>query len=194
MFPQGVGETRNGWSSARRVISEYLDQLPGLSYGQKPQHHRVNQAKDGGVGSDAEGQRENSHRRNQRRTPENTQRVAAVLYKDLHQVSAAGFAALFPEFFMPAELDARPPLRFRASQARMLQVIGAVLHVCAQLLVRIVLDAPAVDQRSDERAKRRQQAHISSGCVLSADAIAAARRFQPSACWRRRLRPAGVSS
>src|SRR5439155_6392232 len=84
--------------------------------------------------------------------------------KDLHQVSAAGFAALFPEFFMPAELDARPPLRFRASQARMLQVIGAVLHVCAQLLVRIVLDAPAVDQRSDERAKRRQQVHISSGC------------------------------
>src|SRR2546429_8281532 len=71
----------------------------------------------------------------------------------------------------------------------MLQVIGAVLHVCAQLLVRIVLDAPAVDQRSDERAKRRQQVHISSGCVLSADAIAAARRFPPSACWRRRLRP-----
>src|SRR5207253_9265399 len=128
------------------------------------------------------------------RTPGSPRRVGGVLYKDLLQVAAAGLAAFFLEFSMPAELDARPPLRFRASQARMLQVIGAVLHVCAQLLVRIVLDAPAVDQRSDERAKRRQQVHISSGCVLSADAIAAARRFQPSACWRRRLRPAGVSS
>src|SRR5438105_3927626 len=107
---------------------------------------------------------------------------------------ALRFADFFLVFLVSAELDPGASLGFRARDAGTLEIIGAILDVRTQLLFHLSLDLGTVEQRRHDRTKRGEDPHISSGCALSAEAIAATRRFQPSSSWRKRFRPAAVSS
>src|SRR5882757_9216701 len=107
---------------------------------------------------------------------------------------ALRFADFFLVFFVSAELDPGASLGLRPRNAGTLEVIGAILDVRTQLLFHLVVNPRAMKERRNDRTKRSQDPHISSGCALSAEAIAATRRFQPSSSWRKRLRPALVSS
>ena len=90
--------------------------------------------------------------------------------------------------------DIGPHERGSVSLAMRSRKAGAILDVRTQLLFHLSLDLGTVEQRRHDRTKRGEDPHISSGCALSAEAIAATRRFQPSSSWRKRFRPAAVSS
>ena len=51
---------------------------------QRPQHHRINNAEDSGVGADAERQGKNRCAGKARRSCQHTQRIAQILYRLLH--------------------------------------------------------------------------------------------------------------
>ena len=125
---------------------------------------------------------------------QHSQAVAHIGPNRFQPEPAALFTAFFFVFLVTAEFDARPALGFRTGQAGPLQIVRTILHVAPQLLFRVVFYARTMQQRVDRRPKQGQQAHTSSGRVLRAVAIAAARRFQPSASCCRRFRPAEVSS
>src|SRR5882762_10191971 len=107
---------------------------------------------------------------------------------------ALRFADFFLVFLVSAELDPGASLGLRARNAGTLEVIGAIPDVRTQFLFHLVVKPRAMKERRNHRTERGDDAHISSGCALSAEAMAATRRFQPSSCWRKRFRPAVVSS
>ena len=76
----------------------------------------------------------------------------------------------------------------------MLQIIRAVLNVGAELFLDLGVHLRALEESGDAGAKRIEDFHISSGCTESAEAMAAASRFQLLVSSRSRLRPAAVSS
>src|SRR5262245_27957893 len=107
---------------------------------------------------------------------------------------AERLVAVFFKPLLAAELDARAAFRFRAIQARTLQIVRAALDVSAQLFLDLLFDLGPIKKPGGKRAKVGQEFHNSSGWAARAEAMAEARRFHPSASSRRRLRPADVSS
>ena len=94
---------------------------------------------------------------------------------------------------MAAEFETGAAFRFGASEPGAFEIVGAVLDVRAQLLFEVIFDRRAVKQAAGEGTQGSRKSHISSGSAARAEAMAVARRFQPSASSRRRLRPCGVS-
>src|SRR5258707_12381660 len=103
------------------------------------------------------------------------------------------FADFFLVFFVSAELDPGASLGLRARNAGMLEVIGAISDVRAQLLFHLVVKPRAMKERRNHRTERGDDAHISSGCALSAEAMAATRRVHPSPFWAKPFCPAVVT-
>ena len=162
--------------------------------GQIAKEHGVDQGENRGVGANAEGENEDGDGSEARRFAQHPQGVAQVLNQGFKEMRALRFADFFLELLVAAELNSSTSLRLCTRNARALKIIGAILDVRAQLLFQFVLDQGTVEQRRNDRTKRGEDPHISSGCALSAEAIAATRRFQPSSSWRKRFRPAVVSS
>ncbi|MGZ0173718.1 MAG: hypothetical protein ACKVHE_29735 [Planctomycetales bacterium] len=77
--------------------------LTGTGVGQGTQQDRVHHAEDGGVGSDAQGQRDDGNNRERRTAAQHAEPVADVLADGFHQNDSSNIASPFFELLNPAE-------------------------------------------------------------------------------------------
>ncbi len=162
--------------------------------GKRSEHDGIDEAEDGGVSADAESESEHGDGGEAGGSAQHAQGVAQVLNQRFKEMRALGFAAFFLELLVAAELEpgASPGVCMRNPGT--LEVIGAILDVRTQFLFHLLVNPRPMKERRNDRTERGEDPHISSGWALSAEAIAATRRFQPSSSWRKRFRPAVVSS
>ena len=84
---------------------------------QRPQHDRVEYAKNGGVGTDAEGEGEDDDSGKAVRLAQHAEAVANVLEQRFDEMGAQGFAALFGEFLIATKVEAGAALGFGTRNA-----------------------------------------------------------------------------
>ena len=136
------------------------DQLVWSLDGQGAQHHRVDDAEDGGVGADAEREDDDRHRRERRRTPQGTSGIADVPPEVLDAGFPTGVACLFFHGIQTSDLEPRGPDRgVRRQTAPDLCVDGSI-EVGTELLVELSIGTTAPEQRQytrDEPVRPRHQ-------------------------------------
>ena len=129
-MPRPDGETRRD-----------LDQPVGRGDGYLPQHQRVDQAEDRGVGANSEGERQRGHRRVAGRLPHRPQRIADVAAEVLDPTDPPGVAALLLDQRHVAELAEGSRARIRGREAGGEIELDLPLEMVAQLGVELLLDA-----------------------------------------------------
>ncbi len=140
-----------GIRSTLVLIGSALECVEALRMGhiQRPQDQRIQYAEDHGVRADRQRQRQNRGDRESRRLAQHAKAEAHILQKGLDKIAAQRFVAFLSVPFSAAELDARPPFRLGASQARAFQIIRAELDMRAKLFFHL-----RVRSETDEKAWR----------------------------------------
>src|SRR5258708_4868011 len=140
LFPERIGERRSGFARALRIQSSQLHEFLRLLHGKHPEHHRVDQAEDRGVGADSERQRKNRHTGDDRSAAQDAQSKADVLQQRFDEGHPACIAMLFFKLFHSAEFQARPALGFLRWHTVLHELRDLFLEVKAQLLVHFSLN------------------------------------------------------
>src|SRR5262249_44174811 len=94
---------------------------------------------------------------------QHAQAEAHVLRQRLPQRAAHRLAALLLEPQLASELDARTALGLGPREPCALQVVGAQLHVRAELLLHLVVDRVAAGEPGAARADGGEVDHAASG-------------------------------
>jgi hypothetical protein len=108
-------------------------------------HHGVHEAENGGVGANADGDREDGGEGEGGGAAQPAEAVARIGGHLTEKAKAAGLAALFLPAHHVAELRARPALRFRAIQPAFYEVIGTRFEMEAPLVVHLPIEPPLRD-------------------------------------------------
>ena len=199
----------DGHAGARVLVERAFDRIdvaPGKPLRRPRQQHQpagildrqalqrdgIDEGEDGGVGADAQGERDDGGSRDARRVAQQSGRIAEVADHLVQEGQAAFASAVVLPAVHGAELEARLPLRHPARHAAPLQVVGPGLQVEAQLGVHVRLEPGAAEDAAEEDREARKH-HASPRRAPSAAVIAAVSRSQPSDSSRRRFRPEGVS-
>ena len=115
--------------AARRRVGQHHE-LVRVAHRQRAHEHTVEQAEDGGVGANPEGEREHGHRREPRVGEENAQRVTQVLLHDVSMLPKGGGARSRNTAAQMAATAAR-----RRCPARVAQLRGeGAGHLVAELV------------------------------------------------------------
>jgi hypothetical protein len=161
---------------------------------QRAQDEPVHDPENHCVCANRQRQRQNRGDGETRRLAQHAQCESHILQKSIEESVAHGVAAFFLVLLPSAEFDARAALCLGTIKAGTFQIVGTVLDVRAKFLLHLGVDLGTLEESSHAEAKRIEEFHVSSGCTESAEAMAAASRFQLSVSSRRPLRPAAVSS
>src|SRR6185312_14415070 len=113
LIPQRIGESGSRCFVAL-IQPQHLNQLLRSLHRQETEHNGIDQAENGRVRANAQGQSQNGDGGEGRRFAQHAQRKAQILNEGLKQVHAQALAALFFVVLITAELDSRTPLGFRA--------------------------------------------------------------------------------
>src|SRR5215469_7804735 len=117
----------------RNVICELLWVL----YGQHAEHDRVDETEDGGVCANAESERKQRDRGDNRRFAQDAKGETNILNQRVEELGAAGFASFFFAGFEAAELREGTTARFLGRHASGYVVSGLLLDVEAQFGVEL---------------------------------------------------------
>jgi len=107
---------------------------------------RVQHAEDGGVGADAESERENSNGGEARGLAEHAESEAEILHKSFEKLRAAGVAAVLFLLFEPAGFESSAVNSFFAREAALDQFLDLTLEMEAELVVEFGLDFAAIEE------------------------------------------------
>src|SRR6476620_4877148 len=138
---------RDGRARIRRLFAQ-RDEPMGFRIWQRTQEHRVDEAEDRGVRSDAEREREHGDRREARALPKRAQRVSSVLQRALDQADAARVTALLAALIDAAKLTKRREPRVFGRHAGGQVRLNLTVEVIADFLVHFLFDAPAPQERA----------------------------------------------
>ena len=158
------------------------------------QERGIDDAEDRRRRTNAQSDRQDGDGREAGRLAEHAEGEAHILEQRVDPLTAERLAAFLREPLGASELDAGAALGLDAIQAGTFEVVGAIPDVRANLFREVNVGLRTMKEPGRQGTKIGQGLHVSCGCAARAEAMAAARRFQPSISSRRRLRPEVVSS
>ncbi len=178
----------------REVAIAERDEALRLRVRQRPQQHGVDDGEDGGVGADAERQRDKRGGREPRGPPQHPEAVPDILRQRLEHREAALIAPRVGDLRLAAEIQSGG-----AARRRRVEAAGAVAlfqhgEMEPQLLTELPLAPPKTERASGAREQLTQAHGMSSrgGAPPSRRAMIAAIRCQSSASRRSCFLPARV--
>ena len=121
----------------------HAHQLAGVGVGQWFEQHRVDDAEDRGVGSDAEPESDDGDRGEDRRTAEDTERVAQVGLEVVPETHAAGLESFLAVTLLGAEGEASLAARFIGRKSPIHSGIGLHLKMESHFVRNVLVDALA---------------------------------------------------
>ena len=126
----------------------------------RAQHHGIEKAEDGGVGADAEGQRDERDNRDGRGAQHRAQSVTGILQKCFQPTPAPCHMALLLDAGNVAEsLLRRPASRFGINAGGDL-LLAAQFEVEAHLFIEFALKPAAVEQHVESSSQFAREAHV----------------------------------
>src|ERR1700741_1154276 len=153
------------------------------------QDKRIHETENHSIGADSQRKRQNGRECEALGLAQHAQSEAQIRKQRFEKVASQCSMRFFLVVLVAAKLDACTPLRLGASQARTHKIVGTAADMRAKLLVHVFGDLRTAKELGSNGTKIREEFHIFSGCAPSTEAIAEARRFQPSCSSRSRLRP-----
>ena len=135
-----------------RAVTEKI-QLLHVAHRHAVDRHEVEQREDGGVGADAQRERDERRRRERGRPSHLTEAVAQVLPKLVDVAQAARPAGVFLDAFDAAEGEACAPMRLLRLDARSHEIGLVRVEMEPHLFGHVVFELPATDERARERPK-----------------------------------------
>jgi hypothetical protein len=133
-------------------------------YWQEAQHDGIDEAKDGGVCADTEGERKNSDAGDDRSAAEDAKRVADVLQKIFKEAYAAGVAAFFLDLFRAPKSKVSAANGFLAGDSGAHIFFHLLLEVKVEFVAHFGFDGSAAEQGPEAIKKIRK--HLGSLCRL----------------------------
>ncbi|SPF38492.1 hypothetical protein SBA4_2150027 [Candidatus Sulfopaludibacter sp. SbA4] len=125
---------------------------------------------DGGIGADAEGQRQYGDRGERRASREHPQSVAEIAPGDIQREDAAGVAGVVLHLVEAAEIEAGAARGFFTRGAGLLIFFDLAIEVEAQFLVEFLFDAVAAEDGADSVEEIAQHGWSSKNVPRSGDA------------------------
>src|SRR6516225_6354620 len=132
-------------------LKAYLHQPLRLLHAQHAQHDGVDHAEDGGIGSDAERQRDHGHSREAGIAAQLPQTVANILQEALDIVHPAHVAALLLEVFHSAHFAQGRVTGFLRRRTPCDLLLNQFLKVEAKLVGKLLLNTITLDERTKSK-------------------------------------------
>jgi hypothetical protein len=158
---------REGADAIRRDPTK-LHQFVRVHDRQGAQQQHVDEAEDRGVGANRQRHRERRDRGGGRRPAHRPQRVAKVSAQILDPVDPARVPDLFLDQRDVAELPQCRRSGLLRSEARCPMQLELTLEMIAQLIVQILLDTAAMEERTKAKADGSDRAHVEDPFVTDA--------------------------
>jgi hypothetical protein len=186
----GVREALSVDAALTRRLEIELHELLRIADRKPPQHQRVDQTEDGGVGADAEREREDDYQGEARCLGEQAQRVAHVAEDRVERRAVALRADALFRLLEPAERQRRlaPCLVLRKAIAHL--VGGGHFEKRLQLLIDSLLRLLPVEHPPQNGPRAKDERHAPSSTLVMANAMRSHLRRCRSSCFR----PEGVSA
>src|SRR6185437_11571915 len=156
LFPERICEgslsLRPTW-----IADSHLHQFLRTCHGKEPEHDSIDQAEDGGVRTDAQGQGENRNHGEAAILAENSHGVAKILPDGFHRGFPARRANLFLDCRHAAHLHARRSHGFVTAHSGAHLVLDGLVEIGAQFLVHIAFGPVLAKERSNSAGEALQQ-------------------------------------
>ena len=160
-LPVAEVEERDRAAPEVRLALVDRDQLLGARVRERLEEDAAHHREEGGVGADAEREGHDRDGGEAGAAPEDAQAVAQVLEQRLDEADAARVAVLLLDRLDAAELEAGAPHRLVFAQAGAAVLVRLHLEVEAELLVELVLDGAAAEERAQAVAEVAQHRYTS---------------------------------
>ena len=128
------------------VREEDADEAVGFGVRKPLDENAVDDAEDGAVGADAEGQRQRDDDGEGGIGPQLPEGIAEILQGVLDETGASGFAAVFADLLVAAEGETGAAARFGFGKAGLPELLDFVVEVKAELVVELAFDGAAAKE------------------------------------------------
>src|SRR5215469_8964180 len=145
---------------------EHQNELIGIWIGKRSQKHSVDDAEDGGVGADAQRERQNGDGGEARTLAEHAGGIAQVLRGLVQEAPAARLAALLLERLEVTEFDSCAPRGLRAVHAGPDKIIGVERKMVTEFLVHVAFLLIAMDRAAQDGPEFGKGAHSYPGAAF----------------------------
>src|SRR5262249_1435925 len=131
----------------------------GLRVGKGPEQDRVHEGENGGVCSNAYGQRENRDGTEPRALTNRAERVLHILANAVEKLKPPGLSALLFTLIDAAHFAKRSVASFLRRQTRCGVLLRQPLQMIKELFVQLAIQLAALEQRAEPQAKLARPAH-----------------------------------